>query len=416
MKAAFEPDQKKSRRVCRRRRVLSMYKNADNPILNSTILNYRTLPFAILPTSDPFAAMRGIEPVAVIMPFEFLDNGDVVFNVCAMDAETVEVEGKSGAHWSDGRHALENKGSGWFRGVVSGIPAGFQYMQYYFDGKPVLYEHAPIGWGYGYAVNYIDKPDPELDFYLMKHVPHGTIRYETYYSDYTKDMRSCWVYTPPSYDTNPEKTYPTLYIQHGAGENESGWFWQGKLNYILDNLIAEGKAEEMIIVSNSGYATPASPDSSNAFFSDLAPLLINDCIPFIEKRFRARQGKAYRALAGLSMGAIQAQTICYTHPESFDYIGIFSGVTGVELPDVEQRMFFKFLDYEQFYGNPEVFNAQHKLLYFGKGSDEGGDLLPREIAVLRGRGVTCEYYVCDGVHEWQVWRKTAHDFLPRLFR
>ena len=148
----------------------------------------------------------------------------------------------------------------------------------------------------------------------------------------------------------------------------------------------------------------------------MAPLLINDCIPFIEKRFRAKQGKEYRALAGLSMGAIQAQTICYTHPESFDYIGIFSGVTGVELPDVEQRMFFKFLDYEQFYGNPEVFNAQHRLLYFGKGSDEGGDLLPREIAVLRGRGVTCEYYVCDGVHEWQVWRKTAHDFLPRLFR
>ena len=394
-----------------------MYKNASNDILNSTVINFRNLPTTILPPIDfsKGMPMNEIKPVAVVPAFEFLDNGDVVFNVSAKNAETVEVSGMRGTLWGDERHALENKGCGWFQGTVSGIPAGFQYMQYYFDGKPVLYENAPIGRGYGYAVNYIDMPDPALDFYLCKDVPHGAIRYETYYSKYTGNLRNCWVYTPPTYDTDTSKTYPTLYIQHGAGENETGWFWQGKLNYIADNLLAEGKIEEMVIVCNCGYADPADPAKQVTRFSDLSEMIIGDCIPFIESRFRVKRDKASRAMAGLSMGSFQTQYLCYNHPEAFDYIGVFSGSTGVTLPDAPQRMRISFMDYDGFYGAPD-FNSQHKLLFFGRGMGEGGENLPKECALLRSRGVDCEYFTCDGVHEWQVWRKTARDFLPRLFK
>jgi hypothetical protein len=184
---------------------MSDYKtNANNGALNSTVINFRHMPNVILPAAAFSSGMpfSEIKPIATVRPFEFLENGDVVFNVSVQDVSTVEVGGKNGTLWGVEKHALENMGSGWFRGIVKCIPAGFQYMQYYFDGKPVLYENAPIGRGYGYAVNYIDMPSADDDFYLYKDVPHGAVRYETYYSTYAGELRNCWVYTPPTYDVS----------------------------------------------------------------------------------------------------------------------------------------------------------------------------------------------------------------------
>lgn len=395
-----------------------MNKNANNAALNSTVINFKHLPITIMPPIDMSKNISffDIRPIARVPVYEFCDNGDVIFNVHAPGVEKVEVSGMRGTLWGEERHELTFNGNDWFRGPVSGIPAGFQYMQYYFDSKPVLYNSAPIGRGYGYAVNYIDVPDEKLDLYHYRDVPHGAIRYETYYSTYTGDVRNSWVYTPPSYDISPEKTYPTLYIQHGAGENETGWFWQGKLNYIADNLIAAGECEEMIIVCNCGYADPATGESAT-MFSDLSRLLIDDCIPFIEGRFRVYKDKSSRAMAGLSMGSFQTQYCCFNNPDAFDYIGVFSGSTGVILPDVQQRfLVLAFPEFDELMADADAFNAQHKLLYYGKGLLEGGENLSRECDVLRSKGIKCEYFTCDGVHEWQVWRKTAHDFLPRLFR
>ncbi len=397
---------------------MSYIENKDNPILNSTVINFSNLPLTIMP---PFERGKGIpfssiEPIAKVPVYEFLENGDVVFNVNAPGVEKVEVGGRPGTRWGGERHELEHQTQGWFRGTVSGIPEGFQYMQYYFDGKPVLYESAPVARGYSCCVNYIDMPPADDDFYLYKDVPHGALRYETYCSGFTRTLRNCWVYTPPTYDTCPDRHYPTLYIQHGAGENETGWFWQGKLNYIIDNLLAAGKCEEMIIVCNCGYAE--SPDAPSAtVFHDISRLIIDDCIPFIESRFRVKKEKSGRAMAGLSMGSFQAQRCCFNNPDVFDYIGVFSGSTGVALPGGGPNMLALGIgDYDRLFGDPEKFNSQHKLLYYGRGMQEGGENLPKEIEWLHSKGINCEYFVCEGVHEWQVWRKTAHDFLPRLFK
>ena len=106
--------------------------------------------------------------------------------------------------------------------------------------------------GMGKWVSGIEIPEKGVDYYSIKNVPHGLISQSWYYSDIRKEWRRCIVYTPAEYDKNPTKKYPVLYLQHGMGENETSWANQGKMNFIMDNLIAEGKAKPMIVVMDNG--------------------------------------------------------------------------------------------------------------------------------------------------------------------
>jgi len=339
---------------------------------------------------------------------EFRENG-VEFNVYAPGAKSVEVSGTQGTLWGQEKHPLKEVGDGWWQALITDIPAGVQFTYYFIDGKKVLYEHAPVSYGHNMVCNFVDVPDKNLDFYDWKDVPHGAVRCEFYESSHTGDLRNCWVYTPPGYDREPDKKYPVLYIQHGGGENETGWFWQGKINFIIDNLLARNKCEEMIVVSNFGHAYTPESNEEGVLPGDLGALLMNDCIPFIEKRFRVIPDKSARALCGLSMGSYQTQWIAFNNPDVFDYIGIFSGSVDNAFPEISTA---KFLTAE----NAENFNSQHKLLFYSRGMQEGGERLPGEIEELRRRGIKAEYFTCDGVHEWQVWRKSAHAFVQMIFK
>jgi enterochelin esterase-like enzyme len=389
-------------------------KPSINAALNCSILNF-SLPEKVM--SVNFSRVLGqeqrekrpvIKYVARPRTYEFLANGDVEFNVFAPDAQSVQVGGRPGTTWGTARHDLAAAGDGWWCGVVSGIPAGFQYMDFYFDGTVAIYGHAPIGYGYAQAINFIDVPETGVDFYDLKDVPHGAVRYETYASQVTGRIRNCWVYTPPSYDSSPDRAYPVWYLQHGGGENETGWFWQGKINYILDNLIAAGQCEEMLVVCNSGLAF--SQDSAEEIFlpGDLSAVLIRDCIPFIEKRFRAKLQKAGRAMAGLSMGSFQTEAAAFMNPDVFDYIGIFSGAVIAKLEGS--------IDVSPCFADVDRFNSQHRLLFYSKGMAEGGQAMLDELAALKASGIRLEAFTCPGVHEWQVWRKSAFEFARKLFK
>jgi len=335
--------------------------------------------------------------------FEFREDG-IEFNVYAPGAKTVEVSGTEGTRWGQEKHPLEHIGDGWWRALIKGIPAGVQFIYYFVDGVNTLYKHAPVCYAHSFVCNFIEVPDPNFDFYDYKDVPHGAVRCEFFESEYTGTLRNCWVYTPPSYDRNPDKEYPVLYMLHGGGENETGWFWQGKIHFILDNLIAAGECEEMIVVTNSGQAPEVGLTEMKMLPGNICELIVRDCIPFIEKRFRVKADKENRALCGLSMGAYQTLQMSCDHPDVFDWLGVFSGV--------RSGTFREFLKENE----AEAYNASHKLLYFSCGLQEGGDKMPEIMAEIDALGIKAESFVCDGVHEWQTWRKSAHDFVKRIFK
>jgi len=140
----------------------------------------------------------------------------------------------------------------WTGGESKPQDEGFHYYQIWIDGAAVpdpgsLYFYGAGRWGSG-----VECPAKDQDFYALKDVPHGQIRQNLYYSKVNKTTRRCFVYTPPDYDKDTTVRYPVLYLQHGGGEDETGWPNQGKTNLIMDNLIAEGKAKPFIIVMTYG--------------------------------------------------------------------------------------------------------------------------------------------------------------------
>jgi len=385
-------------------------KNKKYYTLNASPLNFAMTEMwmGMIPGSPDGKVRARMAYTRQLRAIEYRENG-VEFNVYAPDAKTVEVSGTRGTRWGEEKHALAPIGNGWWQALISGIPAGVQFTYYFFDGKEHLYEHAPMCYAHNRVCNYVDVPDPDLDFYDFKDVPHGAVRCEFYESKFTGTLRNCWVYTPPRYDVDTDKKYPVLYIQHGGGENETGWFWQGKINFIMDNLIAAGECEEMIVVANFGHAYAPTSNQEGVLPGDIGKVITEDCIPFIEKRFRVKTGKENRAMAGLSMGSYQTQWFTFNHPEWFDYIGIFSGTVGNAFDEIKTD---KFTTAE----NAENFNAGHKLLYYSRGMQEGGATLPGEVGALIDNGIKAEYFLCEGVHEWQTWRISAHDFIKRLFK
>ena len=385
-----------------------MTRNEKGQLLNASPVN-----FAMNDLDMKMGEGMSLQYVPSERAIEFLEDGGVQFTVAAPTAKTVEIAdtpqfipGGSGKKYS-----LTKIDNARWQTVIYDLPAGFHYLFYSIDGVEQLYPLAPIGFGYGRAVNFVDIPDPEADFYEYRDVPRGTVRLETYPSQVCGYVRQCWVYTPPTYDTNPEKKYPVVYIQHGGGENEIGWFWQGKAHWILDNLIAEGKCEEMILVANAGYVNEIGVDASIFLPGDIAKLLRFDVIPFIEKRFRAIPDKAHRAMCGLSMGSCQTQYVGYNNPDLFAYLGVFSGSTK-DMPRLDKYGIEKFLKRE----NAETLNAQYKLLFFSKGWEEGGKEQEEEIKQLNDMGIKAEFFGCSGIHEWNVWRKALRCFVQKLFK
>lgn len=131
-------------------------------------------------------------------------------------------------------------------------------------------------------------PREGQDFWYLKDVPHGDVQIHSYVSTQNDHIKKCYVYLPPSYRENIDQKYPVMYIQHGVGEDETSWLWNGKLNFIMDNLIAEGKCKGMIVVMCSGYAFR--DDEEAVFFpGDFGRELTEDVIPYMEHTFRVKK-------------------------------------------------------------------------------------------------------------------------------
>lgn len=314
-------------------------------------------------------------------------------------------------HMGSDDYDMQKDSKGLWNVVLTNPKPGYQVYWIIVDGTEVEDPGSDIFFSNGYRT-VLEVPSPGEDFYLPKQVPHGDVREHWFYSRVTGSFRRMFVYTPPSYEKDNSTRYPVLYLQHGAGENEVEWTHSGKANFILDNLIAEGKARPMIIVMNNGFATRPGKDgqalTGNARWAAFEEMLINEVIPDIDAFYRTIPNRENRAMAGLSMGGMQTFTVGLTNLNTFSYLGIFSGVpTNFSdlLKDALQQ--------------GPAFNQKLKLFWTGSGTDEAAFInRQKELQeLLTKSGIKAQYFKSPNTgHEFQTWRRCLHEFAPLLFR
>jgi enterochelin esterase-like enzyme len=337
----------------------------------------------------------------------------VTFRVKAPDAKKVAVAGRGSDSGMNGNTPYEMKPVGegnWEVTTHDPVRPGFHYYELIVDGHKMNDPSSETYFGWQQPTSGLEVPDPALDFYNVKDVPHGDLRIRTYLSKVTGQPRRAYVYTPPGYDRETSTRYPVLYLQHGSGENETSWTWQGKANLILDNLIAERKARPMIVVMDQGYATRAGAPAETGGRGNEAfeEVVMKDLLPMIDATYRTRNDRRYRAIAGLSMGGGQAMRIGLGNLDKFASVASFSGaVRGADLKT----------SFGGALADTKKANERLKLLWIGCGTEdrliEGARQLHK---TLGAAGIQHVWFEGPGSHEWQVWRKHLHDLAPRLFR
>ena len=358
---------------------------------------------------DPFDNVPGVQPYS---------DGSFEVTYFAPGAKTVAVRGVGGSMPNTYEMAPVENMPGYFSCVISDVCPGFHYVEFLVDGVLAMHNQLPIGYGSSYAHNFIELPDPEFGYHELRDVPHGSVRMELYFSKVTGRWRNCWVYTPPKYDLEPEKRYPVWYLQHGGGENETGWIWQGKINYILDNMLAEGLCKEMIVVMNCGYNFQKT-EGEKFILEKPAEVFAQDCVPFIDGKFRTIADRDARAVSGLSFGSYHAKTTVFDHPELFSALGIFSGDASPYSSKESNPVFLGAFDYRDYYSDIEKLNKTLHLFYIGYGKDENEFLrncMQPVAEDLIAKGANVKVNSFPGYHEWNVWRRCAFDMAKLLFK
>jgi len=311
---------------------------------------------------------------------------------------------------------------------------GFHYYNLNIDGAEVSDPGTHAFFGGGRPASAVEVPEPGSNYYSAQDVPHGEVREVWYNSKVTGTWRHALVYLPPSYDTQTSTRYPVLYLQHGGGEDETGWIRQAHANFILDNLLAARSCKPMIIVMAYGYARRAgqpAPDLTGKPFGspemlkamqEMAAVFEDDVtqvlIPYIDSTFRTLSDRDHRAMAGLSMGGMQTFQITLDHLDLFSYIGGFSGAGGMLV--LGDRKLDPKTDYNGTFADPGAFAKKVHLLWVGVGTAEPERMragLQRLHTSLLDANIRHIFYESPGTdHEWQTWRRDLKDFAPRLFQ
>ena len=265
-------------------------------------------------------------------------------------------------------------------------------------------------------------PGEQADLYRVQDVPHGTVASRWYDAKDLGFDRKLSVYTPPGYETSAAE-YPVLYLLHGAGGDEEAWLSLGRAAQILDNLIAEGKAEPMLVVMpNGNVGQDAAPGAgSDGFYTPqfMTPETMNgkyeaqfmDIVSFIETNYRVKADKAHRAIAGLSMGGYHSMHISRFYPNTFDYVGLFSAAIMPREDKSDKGVYANF---------DETLKAQnengYQLYWIGIGKT---DFLYEANTAFRKQldqmDMPYEYMETEGGHIWRNWRVYLSEFVPLLF-
>ena len=332
-------------------------------------------------------------------------------------------------------YTMTKDANGVWTGVSAPQDPGFHYYQLNIDGASVpdpgsTYYYGASRWGSG-----IEVPSDDQDFWQVKNVPQGSMSEVYYRSSVTEQMRRCFVYLPNEYFTNPTKKFPVLYLQHGMGENEYSWPYQGRVAAIMDNLIAAKKTVPFIIVMDNGLnarrpqgQAQGAPQGGQrpqgqggqrpqggfgggfggfggfgggGIAGAFKDVLFDDIIPMVEKNYRVQADPAHRAYAGLSMGGMQAREVTLANPGKFAYVGSFSSGAW----SVDQVK------------NSDGFAQKTKLLFMSGGGKENMGCVQAAKNIKEQVGMNAVGYESPGTaHEFHTWRRSLYEFAQLLFK
>ena len=329
------------------------------------------------------------------------------FRVIAPTANSVQVDicGK--------KYDMRRDQKGVWCAVTDPLVVGFHYYFINIGGVNVIDPATETFFGCNREAGGIEIPEGDEGNYYrpQQGVAHGQVRSLYYYANATQEWRHAMVYTPAEYEKG-KKRYPVLYLQHGMGEDETGWSKQGHMQHIMDNLIASGEAKPMIVVMESGdVKVPFRGGDNRQGFSEYGAsfykVMTQDLISTIDSQFRTLTDRDHRAMAGLSWGGHQTFDLVLNNMDKFAWMGAFSGaIFGLDVKTA----------YNGIFSRPDEFNKKIHYLYLSCGSEEnfGTEALVKN---LREAGIKADFYVSPGTHhEWLTWRRCFRQFVPHLFK
>ena len=339
--------------------------------------------------------------------------GRAYFSIAAPEARKVVLD------ICNKKYDMQRDGKGNFMVVTDPLPVGFHYYFMNINGVNFIDPSTETFFGCNREAGGIEIPEGEEgDYYRPQQgVPAGCVRSIYYYSNEQKTWRHAMVYTPAEYElkANAKKRYPVLYLQHGMGEDETGWSKQGHMQHIMDNAIAKGEAVPMIVVMESGdikapfnFAGGGSNEQGRSQYgASFYPVLLNDLIPYIDQNFRTKSDRENRAMAGLSWGGHQTFDVVLTNLDKFAWLGTFSGaIFGLDVKTA----------YDGVFANADEFNKKIHYMYMNWGEEDfikSGEIVKQ----LRELGIKVDANESKGTaHEWLTWRRGLHEFIPHIFK
>jgi enterochelin esterase-like enzyme len=374
---------------------------------------------------------RGGQPQAPVFTSpEILPDRRIAFRLFAPDATTVTLRGSDipAAARADLKFAKAENGV-WEATTGAVEPGAYRYV-YVVNGVGVI-DPRNTAISESNTTTWSVATVPGSDLMDTRNVPHGAVADVYYHSSALGRTRRMHVYTPPGYETGKGR-YPVFYLLHGAGDCDDSWTSVGRANFILDNLIASGKAKPMIVVMPAGHtnaggggrgaAQAGGPPPRDEFGEDF----VKDVMPYVEKHYRVIADRAHRAIAGLSMGGGQTLNVAIPNLEKFGFVGVYSSgliggggrgrgaapADGAPAPPFGAA-FEK--THAAALGNAATKKGL-KLLWFATGVDDGLIGTTRStVELLKKHGFAPVFKETPGGHTWLVWRSYLIEFLPQLF-
>lgn len=332
-------------------------------------------------------------------------NGNVTFRLRAPNAKSVLLRGQ----WAQKPIPLSLEVEDTWSLTLPDVPSGIWEYQFIVDGLAILDPTNPaIKPQRQPNTSILHLPSQPAKPWDFQNLPHGTVHQHSQKSASLAMLRDLWVYTPPGYEAEPTKRYPLLVLQHGSGDRHDTWVVHGKAHWILDHLIAAGKAVPMIVMMIDGHPLGMVPrdqaarraESLKAFQTEL----LHEALPFVEKHYRIQPGAEKHAIAGLSMGGWQSVSVGMNHLDVFSSIASFSGA--IDVTEIQPAL-----------SQPEITRQKLRLLWVACGKEDF--LLDRNhelITKLKAKNIQHEWLMTEGGHSWPIWRQYFVDLAPRLFR